>query len=72
MKMIFRDKTLHLNQKTLHTREDIQKKKKKQSQNVFAFVGKTSNIYEMPEQQHKILLHENVVKTYEKVPPNLE
>ena len=46
--------------------------KKKQSPNVFLFADKTSNIYEMPEQQHKKLLHDNVTKTYKKVPPKLE
>ena len=36
------------------------------------FADKTSNIYEMPKQQHKKLLHDNVTKTYNKVPPKLE
>ena len=44
----------------------------KQSPNVFVFADRTSNIYEMPEQQHKKLLHNNVTKTYKKVPPKLE
>ena len=44
----------------------------KQSLNVFVFAGKTSNIYEMPKQQHKKLLHGNVSKTFEKAPPKLE
>ena len=51
-------------------KEDIPKIK--QSPNVFAFADKTSNIYEMSEQQHKKLLHDNVTKTYKKAPPKLE
>ena len=43
-------------------KEDIPKIK--QSPNVFVFADKTSNIYEMPEQQHKKLLHDNFTKTY--------
>ena len=31
-----------------------------------------SNIYELPEQQHKKLLHDKVIKTYKKAPPKLE
>ena len=31
---------------------------------------KTSNIYEMPEQQHKKLIHDNVTKIYKKAPLN--
>ena len=50
-------------------KEDIPKIK--QSPNVFAFAGKTSNTYEMPEQQHKKLLHD-VTKTHKKAPPKLE
>ena len=50
-------------------KEDIPKIK--QSPNVFVFVNK-SNIYEMPEQQHKKLLHGNVTKTYKKAPHKLE
>ena len=45
-------------------KEDIPKIK--QSPNAFVFTDKTSNIYEMPEQQHKNLLHDNVTKTYNK------
>ena len=44
----------------------------KQSPNVFVFADKTSNIYEMPEQEHKKLLHDNLAKTYKKAPPKLE
>ena len=50
--------------------EDIPKMK--QSPNVFVFADKTSNIFEMPEQQHKRLLYDNVTKTYKKAPPKLE
>ena len=35
------------------------------------FADKTSNTYEMPEQQHKKLLHD-VTKTHKKTPPKLE
>ena len=42
-------------------KEDIPKIK--QSPNVFVFADKTSNIYEMPEQQHEKFLHNNVTKT---------
>ena len=45
-------------------KEDIPKMK--QSPNVFVFAGKISNIYEMPEQQHKKLLHDNITKIYKK------
>ena len=51
-------------------KEDIPKIK--QLPNVFVFANKTSNIYEMPEQQHKKLLHDNVTKTYKKAQPKLE
>ena len=44
----------------------------KQTRNVFVFTDKTSNIYEMPEQEHKKLLHDNIRKTYEKASPKLE
>ena len=44
----------------------------KQSPNVFTFAGKTSNICEMRKQQHNKLLHDNVKKTYKKVPPKLK
>ena len=36
------------------------------------FADKTSNIYEMPEQQHKKPLHGNTTKRYKKAPPKLE
>ena len=48
-------------------KEDVPKIK--QSPNVFVFAEKTTNIYGMPEQQHKKLLHDNVTKTYKKAPP---
>ena len=51
-------------------KEDIPKIKR--SPNVFVFADKTSNIYEMPEQRHKKLFHDNVTKTYKKAPPKLE
>ena len=51
-------------------KEDIPKIK--QSPNVFVFADKTSNIYKMPEEHHKKLLHDNVTKTYKKAPPKLE
>ena len=44
----------------------------KQPPNIFVFSDKTSNIYEMPEQQHDKLLHHNATKTYKKAPPKLE
>ena len=44
----------------------------KQSPNVFVFADKTSNIYEMPQQQYKKLLYDNVIKAYKKAPPKLE
>ena len=42
------------------------------SNKVFVFADKTSNIYAMPTDMHKKLLHENVTKLYEKAPPLLE
>ena len=51
-------------------KEDIPKKTP--APNVFVFADKTGNIYEMPEQQHKKLLHDNVTKTYKIAPPKLE
>ena len=44
----------------------------KQSPNIFVSADKISNIYEMPEQQHKKSLHDNVTKTYKKAPPKLQ
>ena len=44
----------------------------KQPPNVFFFSDKSSNIYEMPEQQHKKLVDDNVTKTYKKHHPKLE
>ena len=49
-------------------KEDMSKIK--QSPKVFVFVDKTSNIYEMPEQKHKKLIHDNVTKAYKKAPLN--
>ena len=42
-------------------KEDIPKIK--ESPNVVVFADKISNIYEMPEQQHKNLLRDTVTKT---------
>ena len=50
-------------------KEDILKK---QAANFVVFADKTSNIYETPKQQHKKLLHDNVIKTCIKAPPKLE
>ena len=67
-----------LNIKFRSVKETFQKKlkkhipKRKQSPNAFFFVDKTSNIYEIPKQQHKNLLHNNFTKTYKKAPPKLE
>ena len=44
----------------------------KQLSNAFLFADKRSNIYEMPEEQYKKVLHDNVTKTYKKAPPKLE
>ena len=43
-----------------------------QSLKVFVVADQTSNIYEMPKQRHKKLLHDNGTKTYKKAPPKLE
>ena len=51
-------------------KEDIPKIK--QSPNVFVFADKTGNIYEMPEQQHKKLLHDNVTKALQKSTTQIE
>ena len=51
-------------------KEDIPKIKR--SPNAFVLADKASNIYEMPKQQHKKLLHDDVTKTYKKGPPKLE
>ena len=47
-------------------------RKIKSSQNVFVFTDKTNTIYEMSEDHHKKLLHDNVTKTYQKAPPKLK
>ena len=36
------------------------------SLNVFVFAGKTANLYEIPPNDYKQLLHENIAKTYKK------
>ena len=51
-------------------KEDIPKIK--QSPNVFVFADKTGNIYEMPEQQHKKLLHDNITKALQKSTTQIE
>ena len=43
--------------------KDIPKNSKNQFSKVFVFANKTSNIFEIHEQQHKELLHDNVTKT---------
>ena len=53
-------------------KEDIPKIKKSPNVSVTDKTDKTSDIYEMLEQQHKKLLHDNIKKTYQKVPPKLE
>ena len=45
---------------------------KKQSENVFYFVDKTSNIYEMSTEQYKIISEEAVTKTYKEALPKLQ
>ena len=44
----------------------------KDSENVFIFADKTTNLYEMSPTQHKKLLTENITKTYQKAPRKLE
>ena len=51
-------------------KEDIPKIK--QSPNVFVFADKTGNIYEMLEQQHKKLPHDNVTKALQKSTTQIE
>ena len=51
-------------------REDICKIKN--SPNFFVFAGKTNNIYETSKDHYKKLLHDNVIKTYQKAPTKLE
>ena len=38
----------------------------KSSLDVYAFAGKTTNIYKLPPQDYKKLLHENITKSYKK------
>ena len=51
-------------------KEDI--RKLKSSKNVYVFAGKTTNIYEVPQDEYKKLLKENITKTYRKSTPGLE
>ena len=44
----------------------------KQSPNAFVLADKTSNVYEMPAQQHKKFLHDNIIETCKKATPKLE
>ena len=44
----------------------------KSSPNVFVFVDKTTNLYEIPSNDYKGLLHENITKTYKKSTKRLE
>ena len=51
-------------------KEDI--RKLKSSKNVYVFADKTTNIYEVPPDEYKKLLKENITKTYRKSTPRLE
>ena len=42
------------------------------NKNILVFADKTSNIYEVPPEQHEKLLLENITKTYKKAPKKLE
>ena len=44
----------------------------KSSLDVYAFADKTTNIYKLPPQDYKKLLHENITKSYKKSPTRLE
>ena len=44
----------------------------KSSPDVYAFADKTTNIYKLPPQDYKKLLHENITKSYKKSPTRLE
>ena len=47
-------------------------RKIRSSPTVYVFAGKTNNIYEMSKDHRQNLLHDNITKTYQKVPPKLE
>ena len=51
-------------------KEDIPKLKS--SKNVYVLADKTTNTYEVPPDEYKKLLKENITKTYRKSPPRLE
>ena len=59
-------------------KDDFQRKLKedilniKSSPDVYAFADKTTNIYKLPPQDYKKLLHENITKSYKKLPTRLE
>ena len=44
----------------------------KSSPDVYTFADKTTNIYKLPPQDYKKLLHENITKSYKKSPTRLE
>ena len=44
----------------------------RESKSLLVFADKTSNIYEMPLEEHNKLLKENITKTYKHAPPKLE
>ena len=44
----------------------------KPSPDVYAFADKTTNIYKLPPQDYKKLLHENITKSYKKSATRLE
>ena len=44
----------------------------KSSPDVYAFADKTTNIYKLPPQDYRKLLHENITKSYKKSPTRLE
>ena len=61
-----------------NVQDDFQSKMKhdiskiKSSPNVFVFADKTTNLYEIPPNDYKRLLHENITKTYKKSTKRLE
>ena len=44
----------------------------KSSPDVYAFADKTTNIYKLPPQDYRKLLHENITKSYKKSPTRFE
>ena len=44
----------------------------KSSSDVYAFADKTNNIYKLPPQDYRKLLHENITKSYKKSPTRLD